>query len=234
MHKIIVSSILISLSLFGAKVEKKAVSTPLVKEKIQPIQKTTIEGQGFLKTRGGDIKTCSGEVVYLYTSENFIKFIAEEDYRHAMADVKSYKRNLENYVEKKDDRYVGNFYVDSLIDSIRNMKSKYSEANLSDQFSVDIVNENIQKIIDYENKKLTSIGEKSKIFVETMCDASGNFIFKNVPFGSYGIVTKVTWERVEAGGRYTSPYTVTEGGKIGKIIDVNDNLQKVYITETIR
>jgi hypothetical protein len=85
-----------------------------------------------------------------------------------------------------------------------------------------------------ENKFQQEYGQE-KVYLETMCDANGNFILKNVPYGNYGIVTNAIWDRVEVpSSRYGSPYTVKEGGNIGKLIIVDDNLQKVYITETIQ
>lgn len=233
MLKIITCSILISLSLFGAKIEKKAVSTPLVKEKIQPIQKTTIEGQGFLKTRGGEIKTCSSESVYLYTIENYEKFIAKEQYSKNINKLKLYEYYAESFEKYKNDRNMYDHVLKNINKAVYEMRTNYPDLNITGLYDETQYQNDLQKIREYENNKISKVGEAS-LFIETMCDASGNFIVKNVPFGTYGIVTKATWERVEAGGRYTSPYTVTEGGKIGKIIDVNDNLQKVYITETIR
>lgn len=216
MLKIIVCSILISLSLFGAKVEKKAVSTSLVKEKMQPIQKTTIEGQGFLKTRGGDVKTCSGESVFLYKLDDYLK-LGEEKIK--ISTLERYRRHGESY-EKTGS--ISDHFYSKIVNDIENLQKLYPQLNIRSTYQKDTFNEDI---------------DKAKIFVtasgpvlETMCDASGNFIIKNVPFGMYGIVTKVTWDRVETGNRYISPYTITEGGKIGKAINVNDNLQKVFIT----
>lgn len=210
MLKIIVCSILISLSLFGAKVEKKAVSTSLVKEKMQPIKKTTIEGQGFLKTRGGDVKTCAGELVFLYKKDDYKKLAKERIIENFRDHGKQYENGTNT-----------NYYYSKIVNDIAKLQELYPQLNIRSIYQKDTFNEDIDKVKNYELGQIAKLGTISKPVLESQCDATGNFNFKNIPFGDYGIVTTVTWTNGES----------IQGGEVGKEITVSDTLQKVFVTD---
>lgn len=149
-----------------------------------------IIGQAFLKTKGGDIKTCAGNEVYLELSS-------------------------------------GSKWLHTLIMSERAKRLAYSAAYLSElneklgKDNTDTLADMHRFTDDYKKYSLEHIKANKKSVFTTLCDAQGNFEFKNIKNGKYLIATKVEWEVGDE----------TQGGLIDKILDINQKKQKVILTE---
>lgn len=137
-----------------------------------------ISGQGFLKTKGGDVKTCAGNSVYLNVAGN------ENDYVLAYG---IYQKSL----------------------SIQNLTAKILNTN----------NVEDSEEVKIKRNELSNI-PKNKYY-ETVCDAQGNFKFKNIKSGTYNIGTTVEW--------YVG--YEKQGGFIYKKINVANSSSSVFITE---
>lgn len=137
-----------------------------------------ISGQGFLKTKGGDVKTCAGNSVYLNIAGN------HDDYVLAYG---IYKLSVEN----------------------QNLSAKIlNTRDVEDSEEVKVKRNNLANI------------PKNKYY-ETVCDAQGNFKFKNIKNGTYNIGTTVEW--------YVG--YEKQGGFIHKKINVANSSSSVFITE---
>ncbi len=194
-YMLIILALLVSLPVCATT---KAKSSPAVKApvvQVPVIKTTTIEGQGFLKTRGGDIKTCSGEAVYLYTIHNYEKFIMKEQSNRKINKLGLYTYYEESFQKYKDNRKMYDFVLKNINNAIYEMRTNYPDLNITGVYDDTQYYNDMQKIREYENNKISKAGEAS-LFTETMCDASGNFIFHLVCMESlqkqHGIVLR--WE----------------------------------------
>jgi hypothetical protein len=204
----------------------KAKSNPTVKAPIVqvPVVKTTpIEGQAFLKTRGGDVKTCSSEAVYFYTKDDYEKLAKKRIFEGNILPLERYMRDVESYEKAKNGSYPEYSYMELkyVNEDIAELKKKYPQFGIISIYSSDSFNEDITKVKNYETEQIAKLGVISKPIFESQCDANGNFSYKNIPYGDYGIVTKVSWTNGKS----------MQGGEVGKKVTVDNNLQKVFITE---
>lgn len=177
----ITSGLLLSSPIYAAKVSK-----------VPDIMTSTITGQGFLKTQGGDVKTCAGNEVYLEP------FIDEKNW--------TYQKVI---AAKRGEAAIKNFSIFSakrIVSSGMGDKKDYRESREKPV-------EEIESKYDYRTLS-------DNLVLKTQCDAGGNFEFTNLKQGKYIIATKVTWKTDE-----------WQGGSLSKIIEVNQDKQKVFLTE---
>lgn len=143
-----------------------------------------INGQGFLKTQGGSIKTCAGSPVYL---DKFYEDESPKSFVYQLALALQQEKTLQAKMK--------------VLGGTRN------------DFQTETQD------IDQTKQLLNHIGKKN--IVETMCDAQGNFEFYDIKPGKYRIGTTVEWF---VGNEQ-------QGGFLMKVINVNKNRNKVFITE---
>ena len=162
----ITSGLLLSSPIYAAKVAKVAKASEIVT--------STITGQGFLKTQGGDVKTCAGNEVYL---EPF-KDEKNWTYQKIAADklVVAISNNL----------------------SIKLAKLMVSSGDNSDyKKSQEKPCEVVQPAYDYKTLD-------DSLVQKTQCDAGGNFEFTNLKQCKYIIATEVRWKVIDWEGGYVS------------------------------
>lgn len=230
-YMLIATATLLSIPVCAATKAKSSLAVKASIVQIPVVKTTTIEGQGFLKTQAGEIKTCAGELISLYSKDDYMKFLGKEIYLKKMQQFEEYVRVAES--EKKNDgTTLQSYYRDQAYAAAKELSNDYSQLDIGKFYRYDAFKEDIKKAKDFEIKKLSDLGDTYKVIVQSQCDASGNFSFKNIPFGSYGVVTSVTWSRVVV-PKYIAPYTVLEGGKVGKEVVVDENLQKVFIVDLL-
>jgi len=168
----VMSILLFFVSCVPTSVKKVTLVNDFNKEDAQYVLSegdNTITGQSFLKTRGGEVKTCSGSRVSLVPVNDY----STERMRHI------YGSNFSGY-------------------------TSYYNA----------------KKIEFSNNNPGYFRLKR----DTVCDAQGNFEFKNVPDGSYYITTSVVWE---VPNQYSTSF---EGGALMKKVTVSGGEEKkVYV-----
>lgn len=148
-----------------------------------------ITGQGFLKTRGGHVKTCAGNEVYLESSSNH------------------WLRHLINYELTRD-------IVASQERNVM-LKKKLGEDYSELQKELNLRSE---EAINYYRLHLNA---NKQSVIGTICDAQGNFEFKNIKNGEYYLATRVEWEVSDE----------KQGGLVYKLVEVKQKKQKVFLTE---
>lgn len=228
--KSILIASLVVVSAYGASAPVK----PLLKSDI--VKKTTIEGQAFLKTAGGDIKTCAGEFVVLYTKDDYRKLAMKRTFESFISALgmsryfgESYEKDNKSYKSNRAYAGVVDSGLDRIYDEIKKLQRRYPQLNIRKGYQKDTFNEDLDKALQYETEEIAKLGIISKPILESQCDASGNFSFKNAPFGNYGIVTSVTWQVMTSATQQIGGSR--QGGELGKEVTIDDTLQKVFITE---
>lgn len=207
---LITVAILFSLPANAAKTKSSVVNT------------TAIEGQGFLKTKGGDVKTCAGEIVSVYTKNDYQNLVQYKNYEKMILKIAIYRKEAESFGRYRA-RKANLPEYKNLSEYIKILNEQYPELDLKRTYQLDFFIADLQKVIDFESKKLDELGGKPKVSYESQCDAYGNFGLKNIPFGNYGIVTRVSWTNGES----------IQGGEVGKEIIVDEKLQKIFITNLL-
>ncbi len=131
-----------------------------------------IVGQGFLKTKGGLVRTCSGNKVYLeeYNENSFAKL------QYGLLQKNKDFKKLKNFFEMIEYGYLHNPNPTS--------KNKKYVTDIKDKLS------KLEQEIFDDNKKINR--QRDNVF-ESICDAQGNFEFKKVKLGQYTISTVVQW-----------------------------------------
>lgn len=132
-----------------------------------------ISGQGFLKTRDGDVKTCSGNKVYLekYNDKQKGYIMNLHDYNHLQKMLLVNKRLEENINE-----------AESLHITHRSPTTKKAARE-----SIEAQENKLKEI----EKQISSFDKKH--IKETTCDAQGNFEFYDIAPGKYRVGTTVEW-----------------------------------------
>lgn len=159
----ITSGLLLSSPIYAAKVSKAS-----------EIVTSTITGQGFLKTQGGDVKTCAGNEVY-----------------------------LEPYIDQKNWTYqkVAAYKHDIVV--MKNLDIKFAKI-LASTGNSGAYKKSQEKLLEeipleYDYRTLSD-----SLVQKTQCDAGGNFEFSNLKQGKYIIATKVEWKAENLEGGYVS------------------------------
>lgn len=214
MLKIIACSMLISLSLFGAKPVKVTPNVTKI---------TSVEGQAFLKTREGDIKTCASENVYLYSKEDYRQISTKiKEINGAMNKVNVNRLYIDSYLKSKSS-FEMDLWTKKLEKLSAELKSSYPQLDIHENYSFSTFLEDIRKAEKFEDDNLNSLYATYKPILQTQCDSGGNFNLKNVPFAEYGLITRVLWRDGKD----------KLGGTLGKEISVDKQLQRILITERI-
>lgn len=153
----ITSGLLLSSPIYAAKVSKAS-----------EIVTSTIIGQGFLKTQGGDVKTCAGNDVYLE------QYIDEKNWVYQKVQA-----------EKADIAILTNYMIE--------LAKQGVEAGIYDKWSLEGKRSRKSKVAEikpeYNYKTLDDLS-----VLKTQCDANGNFEFIGLKKGKYIIATKITWK----------------------------------------
>ena len=194
-----------------------------------------ITGQGFLKTKGGSVRTCAGNSVYMEKSNPNGFLVLNESLENKKESIKStqlsldfYERNLAKQIDELK-RYSSpayfNTYISNTEEGILAYKKsiiRSKEINSKDKV---IINKHKEHIL-LQNIELTELEEKIKNSIqdnilETMCDAQGNYTFSKVALGKYYIRTVVQW--------YVGDER--QGGIISKTINVKEGKNRIMLTE---
>jgi len=132
-----------------------------------------ISGQGFLKTRSGDVKTCSGNKVYLekYNDKQKGYILNLSDLSH-LSKLLLVNKRLEENIDKAESLHLTH-------------RSPTTKKAASESIKTQ---ENKLKEIE---KQISSFDKKH--IKETTCDTQGNFEFYDIPPGKYIIGTTVEW-----------------------------------------
>jgi hypothetical protein len=65
----------------------------------------------------------------------------------------------------------------------------------------------------------------------TIADADGRFKFTDLPAGDYFIRTEVTWDVVSVDSITGYPFTSTQGGLLGRLIEVTEKPNEVILSD---
>ncbi len=167
-----------------------------------------VEGQAFLKTRGGDVKRCSGEEVVLFDANDYDAFNSQNRYKEYL------KRSL---LKDSDPLYSEKTIYDELLKIYPDLKNNipsyriYERSDLNSMLKIAIERDVAKPVVPFK-----------KLIYRTVCDANGDFKFDNIPDGSYIAATVVQWIVGDE----------PQGGTIySDIIAVNPKLQKIFITK---
>ncbi len=206
---------------------KEPQETKKEEAKVVVVKFGDIAGQGFLRTKGGLVRTCAGSSVYLEKSNpnGFVVLseallakkeklsIAESNLFSKKFSLDVAKGQLEVYLKVTNPTL-----IEVVKDTVRNYKNKIIvlEKDIP-RIKNDII-EKKKEVLKYELKVKNSI--KNSV-LQTMCDAQGNYGFLKVEVGKYYISTVVQW--------YVGDEK--QGGIVSKTITVKEGENKIMITE---
>ncbi len=188
-----------------------------------------IRGQGFLRTKGGSIRTCAGNEVYiernnpnglLYLSERLQNKKDHLDYlEESLVTYKSWLNHSENML-KSHESSLRMFPSQSTY--YKEQVSYYKERVIKDKQRISEQKKKIspaKKVVqEYETKVENSVKDN---ILKTICDAQGNYSFPKVELGKYYIRTVVQW--------YVGDEK--QGGIISKTITIQEGENTVMLTE---
>lgn len=213
----------------GVNEETSSIQKPI------PPKFGSISGQGFLRTKGGSVRTCAGNDVYLEKSNpNGLLYLSEvlqnkqdhlKSLEKSLATYKDWLQSSERRLKYNEDRlreYSSSKYLQNLVPSVRNTISYDKKEILEDKQRISEQKKKIsaaKKVVqEYEAKVENSIKDN---ILKTMCDAQGNYEFPKVELGKHYIRTIVQW--------YVGDDK--QGGIVSKVINVQEGHNKIMITE---
>ena len=190
-----------------------------------------ISGQGFLRTKGGSVRTCAGNSVYIEKSNPNGFIIQSEVLQEKKRNLTYFESKLrsEKYSLGYDEKRLKDYNSEISSNQASIIKKMYKGMAADKKVEISESKKTISKlekyVLDWNKEVLnqqTIVDNSIKDNIQkTMCDAQGNYEFKKVEVGKYYITTVVEWYVGED----------KQGGIVSKIINVNKGKNKIMITE---
>ncbi len=183
-----------------------------------------IAGQGFLRTKGGSVRTCAGNSVYIEKSNPNGFIIQSEILQEKKNDLKYFEEELrsEKYSLEWDEKTFKRYSSEADSSFYKSLaEDKKVEISKSKKIISELEQNVLNKTKKFLNQQAVVYSSIKDNIHETMCDAQGNYEFTKVEVGKYYITTIVQW--------YVGDDK--QGGVVSKIITVKEGKNKIMITE---